>query len=92
MKKLFTIAAIALALSACATTETAATKKSDSLDVAKTTVEKKDKKKYICKVIKKTGTNFKKRQCWAKEEYAEMQKRSREDIERFKRSNMDTKR
>lgn len=44
--------------------------------------------RVICQKTHRVGTNFKKLQCWTKEEYALKQQRDKEEMERLQRSSM----
>lgn len=73
--------------SACAT-QTPSTSEVASNKTAEVANEEAKDSKIICKRTQTVGTNFKKKQCWTKEAYAEEQRLSREAVERAQRSGM----
>lgn len=87
MFRKLSIFSVMFLVTACATQTPVASK--TNLDTAeKVASEKKDEPTLICKRTHTVGTNFKKKQCWTKEEYAEEQRLSKEALERSRRSGM----
>ena len=87
MHKLLIMLGASLIIFGCASTnsQTASTASEPTKQVAD---KDDDKPKVICQKTHRVGTNFKKLQCWTKEEYALKQQRDREEVERMKRSGM----
>ena len=86
LKKLSFLATILL-VSACATNSSLTEKNAPDTE-AKIASEDADDRQIICKRTQTVGTNFKKKQCWTKEDYDDLQKRSREAVERAQGSGM----
>lgn len=87
MLRKLSILSVIFFISACATQTPVANK--DDLDSAEKVASEEEKEPtLICKRTHTVGTNFKKKQCWTKEEYAEEQRLSREAVERSQRSGM----
>lgn len=85
MNKLLIILGLVFAFTGCATNSSAPQAKSNNNlnneEVAK------EEPKLICKRVHKVGTNFKTKQCWTVEEYAQQQKRDQENFRRIKTNN-----
>ncbi|MHC9511876.1 hypothetical protein [Kangiella sp. M94] len=87
MLKKLSLLSVIFFVSACATQTPVASK--DNLDSEeKVASEEKKEQKIICKRTQTVGTNFKKRQCWTVEDYEDLQRRSREAVERAQGSDM----
>lgn len=74
-------------VTACATQTPVANKDAPEVDEKVASNDKEDRQ-IICKRTQTVGTNFKKKQCWTKEDYEDLQRRSREAVERSQGSDM----
>ena len=83
-KKLSILAAI-LFVSACATQPQADSTDSSGQEVASEDTNDRD---IICKRTQKVGTHFKTKQCWTKEDYEDLQRKSKDAVERAQGSSM----
>ncbi|ACV28005.1 hypothetical protein [Kangiella koreensis] len=74
-------------VSSCATQAPVASK--GNLDPEEKVASEETKEpRIICKRTHTVGTNFKKKQCWTVEDYEDLQRRSREAVERAQGSEM----
>lgn len=87
MLKKLSLLSIILLVSACATQSPVAEKNAPD-DAEKVASEEKSESRIICKRTQTVGTNFKKKQCWTVEDYEDIQRRSREAVERAQGSSM----
>jgi len=87
MLKPLIITGLAFAFIGCASTssQTVANTSEESKKVAK---DEDGKPQYICQKTHQVGSNFKKLQCWTKEEYATKQQRDKEEVQRLQGSSM----
>ncbi|MBD3652894.1 hypothetical protein [Kangiella sp.] len=87
MLKKLSFLSLILFVSACATNSSVADK-----DVAETGEQLASKEnndqQIICKRTQKVGTHFKTKQCWTKEDYEDLQEKSRQAIENAQGSSM----
>ncbi|HEY9029926.1 MAG TPA: hypothetical protein VIM93_01070 [Kangiella sp.] len=87
MLKKLSILSVIFFVSACAT-QAPVSGKDNLQQEDKVATEESKEQRIICKRTQTVGTNFKKRQCWTVEDYEDLQRRSREAVERAQGSDM----
>lgn len=87
MLKKLSFLSILFFVSACAT-QAPVTDKDNLQSEEKVAAEESKEPRIICKRTHTVGTNFKKKQCWTVEDYEDLQRRSREAVERAQGSDM----
>jgi len=85
MYKSLIILGLAFTFAGCAT-NSSAPQVSSKANSNKEKVAK-EEPKLICKRVHKVGTNFKTKQCWTAEEYAEQQKRDQDTFRKIQSNN-----
>lgn len=87
MLKKLSLLSVILLVSACATNSSVTDK--DSTETGEKVASKTNNdQQIICKRVQKVGTHFKTRQCWTKEDYEDLQEKSRQAIENAQGSSM----
>lgn len=86
MLKKLSILSVILLVSACATQSPVAGENAQE-DAEKVASNDSDRE-IICKRTQKVGTHFKTKQCWTKEDYEDLQEKSRQAIENAQGSSM----
>lgn len=86
MLKKLSFLSVILFVSACATQSPVAGENVSS-DTEKVASNDSDRE-IICKRTQKVGTHFKTKQCWTKEDYEDLQEKSRQAIENAQGSSM----
>lgn len=81
MYKSLIILGLAVAFTGCATNSSTKAESPNNIKSEKVAKNDDKKKRIICSKQARVGSHFKRKQCWTAEEYAERQKRDREQIQ-----------
>ncbi|MCW9027838.1 MAG: hypothetical protein OQJ80_02810 [Kangiella sp.] len=86
MLKKLSLLSLILLVSACATQSPVAEK--NAPEDAEKVASEDSNRDIICKRTQKVGTHFKTKQCWTREDYEDLQEKSRQAVENAQGSSM----